>query len=67
MSRFEGANGYKPSTEARRYVYLRLATSLEANGLDCTNEGLNEFDRRRVLEATRKVIAELRRKARGAR
>lgn len=29
MSKFEGADGRKPSTEARRYVYRRLATLLK--------------------------------------
>ncbi len=71
MSKFTGANGRKPSTEARRYVYAILAQTLEAdlsNGSEWLSDargdnGLDEFDRRRVVAAVKKVIVEMRRKA----
>jgi hypothetical protein len=71
VSKFTGANGRKPSTEARRYVYRVLAQTLEydlANGSEwLTDAGggdtLDEFDRRRVVAAAKKVIVEMRRKA----
>ena len=67
MTKFTGANGRKPSTEARRYVYAILVPMLQHElcdeaqwmfgGIDC------EFDRRRLRIAIKKVIVEMERKA----
>ena len=70
MSKFTGADGRKPSTEARRYVYRRLAKLLEDElneneGIGWLWEGddIDEFDRRRIRGALMKVVAELHKKA----
>lgn len=64
--RFDGKSGMKPSAQARRYIYTTLANFLED---DVTSDGWmlgpldDEFDRRRVRNEARKVVAELRRKS----
>lgn len=68
MSRFinRPEKGGKPSTQARRYVYQVLATTLEHdlnNDSEWLYDGMDEFDIRRVRQAVKKVIVELRRKA----
>lgn len=65
--KFSGDSGRKPSAEARRYVYAVMASALETDLIDpegWVRGGLgNEFDDRRAKSAARKVITELRRKA----
>lgn len=65
--KFDGSSGKRPSAEARRYVYAVAASSLETDLTDPEGwllGGLDdEVDRRRVKRETRKVAAELRRKA----
>lgn len=68
MSKFKGADGRKPSTEARRYVYRRISKLLEdelQEGIGWLWEGddIDEFDRRRIHAAVYKVAAEMRKKA----
>lgn len=67
MSKFNGSGGRKPSTEARRYVYKCLASVLEEeielSSIWLCADDMDEFDRRRVLIAAKKVVIELRRKA----
>ena len=64
--KFISANGRKPSAEARRYIYRVLASSL-AQDMD-DHDGwvfggiTNDCDRRRLVTAGKKVIAELIRK-----
>jgi hypothetical protein len=63
---FDGSSGRRPSAEARRYVYMVLATSLDVDLQDPDGwmfGGMeNEVDRRRVRKAAVLVIAELQRK-----
>jgi hypothetical protein len=66
--KFSGSSGRRPAAEARRYIYLTLATILEADldaraGWTSEDVDLNEADIRRVEKEGRKVIEELRRKA----
>lgn len=70
--RFNGGNGRKPSAQARRYVYQRLAIMLKedmyqhpppAGGSFVLRHLDNEFDVRRVRKEAAKVISELSRKA----
>lgn len=66
QNQFTSANGRKPSTEARRYVYRVLAAALDEdlkNSDGWVRGGLNEFDDRRAKTAARKVYTELLRKA----
>lgn len=63
---FNGENGRKPTTEARRYIYRVLATALETDMTD--HEGWilggvdREPDRRRLHIVAKKVVKELLRK-----
>jgi hypothetical protein len=65
--KFNGASGNKPQTEARRYVYGCLATTLHA---DIQNAGYMfedleaEPDRRRAMKAAQAILRELRKKSR---
>ncbi|HEV2310781.1 MAG TPA: hypothetical protein VGU73_09665 [Acidimicrobiia bacterium] len=64
--RFDGKSGMKPSAQARRYIYTTLANFLEDDAAhDAWVLGPldDEFDRRRARTEARKVVAELRRKA----
>jgi hypothetical protein len=64
--KFTKSNGTKPSTQARRYVYSILAAQLEfdiANGSEWMWREFDEADSRRIINATKKIIAEMRRKA----
>lgn len=64
--RFNGDNGRKPTTEARRYIYRVLAASLEEDMKDYQGWILGgidqEPDRRRLHIVAKKVVAELLRK-----
>jgi hypothetical protein len=63
---FNGSNGRKPQTEARRYVYRCLARILRE---DMQNAGWlhedleHEPDRRRAMKAANAVVRELEKKA----
>lgn len=63
---FTGANGRKPSTEARRHVYRMLAQALAHDMTDMDAWVLggieDEVDVRRLRIAAKKVYAELKRK-----
>lgn len=65
--KFTGANGRKPSTGARRYVYAILVPMLEHELSDMDGwmfGGIeNEFDCRRLTKAIKAVAKEMRRKA----
>lgn len=70
--RFSGANGRKPSAQARRYIYERLAVMLKEDmyqhpspegGSFVLRHINNEFDVRRIRNEAQKVISELHRKA----
>jgi len=70
--RFDGKNGRKPSAQARRYIYERLAVMLKEDMYQhpAPDDGSfvlrhidNQFDERRVRNAAQKVISELHRKA----
>lgn len=68
--RFNGESGKKPSAQARRYIYERLAVMLMDDMRDrprsdsfVLREINNEFDERRVRNEAKKVVAELERKA----
>ena len=70
MTKFNGANGRKPSTEARHFVYARLARLLEDEldenqcaGWLYMEIDADEFDRRRIRAAAKKVAVELQKKA----
>jgi hypothetical protein len=69
MTRFTGQSGLRPQTEARRYVYLVLASMLARELED--DEGWmfggieDESDRRRLGKAIRAVRVEMKRKGRG--
>lgn len=69
MSLFNGSNGRKPQTEARRWVYGVIATILD-NGQERGEHGWfalgpegDEFDRRRLRKALDAVRNEMLRKA----
>jgi hypothetical protein len=65
LSKFEGKDGRKPSTEARCFVYRVLAKTLVhdlSNDSGWLYEDMDEFDRRRVRNAVQKVIVELKKK-----
>lgn len=63
--RFDGSAGMRPSAQARRHVYTRLAEML---GTDLAEEAwmfdgiTDEPDQRRLLKAIRAVAAEMARK-----
>lgn len=65
--KFDGSSGRRPSAEARRYVYVSIAATLEADPNWVLNhlqdEELDEFDIRRIEKEVRKVARELRAKA----
>lgn len=63
--RFNGSSGKRPSAEARRYIYSRLASILRTSLNDDTSwiNEFDEFDRRRLRRAAKLVAEELRRKA----
>lgn len=70
--RFNGTNGRKPSAQARRYIYERLAVMLKEDmyqhpppegGSFVLRHIDNPFDERRVRKEALKVISELHRKA----
>lgn len=65
--RFDG-KGLKASSQARRYLYGRLAVMLETDlrendGADVLRYIDNEFDERRLRKEAKKVAAELRKKS----
>ena len=68
--KFNGASGRKAQTEARRYVYRCLATTLEqdidGSGAGYLHDDLEyEADRRRAIKAARAILRELTKKAYG--
>jgi hypothetical protein len=66
LMEFTKSNGTKPSTQARRYVYRIVAELLDgdiANGSEWMWREFDEADSRRIMNATKKIIAEMRRKA----
>ena len=70
MSVFNGANGRKPQTEARMYIYRCIAAALD-NSTEQSDggwfglPGANEFDRRRWRKAIDAVTKEMIRKGGG--
>lgn len=69
-SMFTGANGRKPQTEARMYVYRCIAAALD-NSTERSDDGWfglpdgDEFDRRRLKKAIDSVMREMIRKGGG--
>lgn len=67
--KFKGADGRKPSTEARRYVYALLVPMLEHELRDEARHGWmfggidEEPDKRRLRKAIKAVMVEMRKKA----
>ena len=68
--KFSGANGRKPQTEARRYVYRILFSMLkhELGDVDGWMFGgiEEEPDKRRLTKAIKAVMVEMRRKGNAA-
>ena len=70
--RFDGKHGRKPSAQARRYIYERLAVLLKTDmcqhpapdgGSFVLQHIDNEFDERRIRKEAAKIVSELHRKA----
>lgn len=70
--RFNGTHDRRPSAQARRYIYERLAVMLKGDmyqhpppegGSYVLRHIDNAFDERRIRNEAKKVISELHRKA----